>query len=198
MIPNLQWFFRMEKTKSSKYKGKTKRGAVSGFDGIGGTNTEDWLQLLKKNKPEGDWRQWKQIKICYGIINWTWTYNFGGNGGDEATEFIQKLIAPFGLVQHMEELVKQEKCQHNYQVLPNDVKEAFPLILKETYNSSAIFVQCSNTGDQFGTFYWLHCTYCINHFLPTASETYKGTFQNQLRLRIWWPTEMKSKSTTKR
>ena len=36
-------------------------------------------------------------------------------------------------------------------------------------------VQCTNTGNQgFGTFNWLYCTYCINHFLLTALETYKN------------------------
>ena len=104
--------------------------------------------------------------------NSLWTYNPGGNGGDEATEFTRKFIAPFGIVQHMEEFVKQEMCQHSYQVLPNDVKEAFPLISKET---STMSVQCTNTGDQrFRTFYWLNCTYRINHFLPTALKTYKS------------------------
>ena len=83
---------------------------MSSFDGIEGTNTEKRLQLVKKNKLEGDWRQWKQIKIHYGIINRTWTYNPGGNGGDAATEFTQKFIATSGMVRHMEELVKQEKC----------------------------------------------------------------------------------------
>ena len=97
------------------------------------------LQLFKKNKPEGDCRGWKQVRIRYGIINRTWTYNPGGNGSDEATVFAQKFIAPFGMVRHMEELVKQEKYGHNYHVLPN-VKEAFPLISKQTYNSSAISV----------------------------------------------------------
>ena len=98
------------------------------------------LQLFKKNKPEGDCQGWKQVRIRYGIINRTWTYNPGGNGSDEATVFTQKFIAPFGMVRHMEELVKQEKCRHNYHVLPNNVKEAFPLISKQTYNSSAISV----------------------------------------------------------
>ena len=75
----------------------------------------------------------------------------------------------------MEELVKQERCRHNYQVLPNDVKETFPLISKETYNSSAMYVQCTNTRDQgLGTFYLLYCTYCINHFLLTVLKTYKS------------------------
>ena len=101
--------------------------------------------------------------------------NSGDNGGDEVPESTQKFIASFGMVQHVEELVKQEKCQHNYQVLPNDVREAFPLILKETYNSSGMSIQCTNAGDQgFGTFYWLYWTYCINHFLPTTLETYKS------------------------
>ena len=31
-----------------------------------------------------------------------WTYNLGGNGGAEATELTQKLIAPFGMVWHMD------------------------------------------------------------------------------------------------
>ena len=101
MTPNLEWLFRMEKTKNSKYKGKPKWGAVLGFDDIGGTNTEKWLQLFKKNKPEGDQQWWKQIKICCGIINLTWAYNSGGNSGDEETEFSKKFIAPFGMVQHM-------------------------------------------------------------------------------------------------
>ena len=53
----------------------------------------------------------------------------------------------------MEELVKQEKCQHNFQVLPNDIKGASSLISKETYNFSAM--QCSKTGDQkFSTMHW--------------------------------------------
>ena len=57
-------------------------------------------------------------------------------------------------------------------VMRNDVKETFPLISKEIYNSSAMSMQCTNTGDQrFGTFYWLYCTYCIIHFLPTALDT---------------------------
>ena len=170
MIPKLEWLFRMEKTINSKYKGKPKQGAVSGFDGIGDTNTEKWLQLFKKNKPKGYWQWWKLIKICYGLINRTWTFNSSGNGGDQATEFTQKFIAPFGMVWHMEEFVKQEKCQHNYQVLANDVKATFPLISKGTYNSSAMSVQCTNRGDQgFGD-----CTSCIIHFLPTALETYKS------------------------
>ena len=71
---------------------------MSGFDGIGGTNTEKQLQLFKKNKPEGDWQQWHHIKTRYCIFNGMWTYNLGGNGGAEATELTQKLIAPFGMV----------------------------------------------------------------------------------------------------
>ena len=132
LILETKFIYRMEKTKNSKYKGKSKQGVVSGFDDIRGTNTEKQLQLFKKNKPEGDWPQWKQIKIHYGIINQTWIYNPGVNGGAEATEFTQKFFAPFEMVEHMEELVKQEKCQHNHQVMSNDVKEAFPLMSKET------------------------------------------------------------------
>ena len=86
--------------------------------------------MFKKNKPEGDWQLWKQIKICYGIINRTWTYNPGGNGGDEATKLTQKFITPFQMVRHMEELVKQEKCGHNYQVLSNDVEGGIPPDIK--------------------------------------------------------------------
>ena len=100
----------MEKTKNSKYKGKPKCGFVSGFDGIGGTNTKKQLQLFKKIKPEDDWQQWRQIEIHYDIINQTWTYNPGDNGGDEATKFTQKFAVPFVMVWRMEELVKQEKC----------------------------------------------------------------------------------------
>ena len=97
MIPNPEWLFRMDKTKNSKYNGKPERGALSGFDGTGGIDTKKRLRLFKKTKPEGDWRRWKQIKIRYGIINRTWTYNSGGSGGDEATEFTQKFIASFGM-----------------------------------------------------------------------------------------------------
>ena len=89
------------------------------------------------------------------------------------------------MVWYMEELVKQEKCRHNDQVLPNDVKEAFPLISEETYNSSAMSVQCTNTGDQgFGTFYWLYCTYCINHSSQLPWKHTQVTSQNLLRLGI--------------
>ena len=53
----------------------------------------------------------------------------------------------------MEELVKQEKCQHNFQVLSNDIKDASLLISKETYYFSAM--QCNKTGDQeFSTIHW--------------------------------------------
>lgn len=122
----------MEKTKNIKYKGKPKQGTVSGFADIGGTNTEKQLQLFQKNKPKSDWRRQKQIKILYSIVNRTWTYNPGGNGGDEVAEFTQKFTAPFGMVRHMDQLAKQERCPYNYQVLLNDVKEAFPLVSKET------------------------------------------------------------------
>ena len=47
------------------------------------------------------------------------------------TEFPKNFIALFGMVRHMEELVKQEKYWHNYQLLPGDVKEAFPLMCSE-------------------------------------------------------------------
>lgn len=50
MITNLEWLFRIEKIKNSKNQNKPKRGAVLGFDGIGGANTEKQLQLFKKNK----------------------------------------------------------------------------------------------------------------------------------------------------
>ena len=119
------------------------------------------------------------------------------HGEDKETEFTQKFIASFGMVRQTEELVKQEKCKHNYQVLRNDVKEAFLLISKETYNtynSSATSVQCTNTGDQgCGTY----CTYSINHFLTTALKHTQVTSQNLLRVRIWYPIGMRSKSTVK-
>ena len=48
------------------------------------------------------------------------------------------------------------------------------MVSKEAYNVLAMSVQCTNRQDQeFETFYWLYCTYCINHFLLNALETYK-------------------------
>ena len=32
-------------------------------------------------------RRWKQTKIRYDLINRTWVYNSGDNGGDEGIEF---------------------------------------------------------------------------------------------------------------
>ena len=46
MVSNLEWLFKIEKTKNIKYKGKPKQGTVSGFGDIGGTNTEKRLQLF--------------------------------------------------------------------------------------------------------------------------------------------------------
>ena len=44
-------------------------------------------------------------------------------------------------------------------------------------------MQWTNTGDQgFGTFYWLNSTYCINHSVPTALETYKSYLPESAKL----------------
>ena len=88
----------------------------------------------------------------------------------------------------MEELVKQEKCQHNFQVLPNDIKGASSLISKETYNFSAM--QCSKTGDQkFSTMHWSYSAPIASIITPPPPPPPSP--------RIWCLSGMRLKPTTK-
>ena len=92
----------------------------------------------------------------------------------------------------MEELVKQEKCQHNFQVLPNDIKDASLLISKETYYFSAM--QCNKTGDQeFSTIHWSYSA----PIAPITPPPPPLPSQNLLRLSIWRLSGMRLKPTAK-
>ena len=69
---------------------KTKRGALTGFDGIKGNMTAKRVKDWNKNPPAGRWRAIKQTKIKYTYVLQTWKY-------DDNIHII-KHMCPFGMV----------------------------------------------------------------------------------------------------
>ena len=99
----------------------------------------------------------------------------------------------------MEEVVKRDKCWHNYQVLPNDIKKAFPkyqqrLITFQLCLYSTPIQEIKHLGHFTG--YTVPNASIISSPLPWKHT--KLTSQNLLRLRIWCPTGMRSTPIIKR
>ena len=99
----------------------------------------------------------------------------------------------------MEEVVKRDKCWHNYQVLPNDIKKAFPkyqqrLITFQLCLYSTPIQEIKHLGHFTG--YTVPNASIISSPMPWKHT--KLTSQNLLRLRIWCPTGMRSTPIIKR
>lgn len=90
---------------------------------------------------------------------------------------------------HIEELVKQEKCSHSYHVLCN-----VRLTIIQPCLCSAPIQAMENFGHSTG--YTSPTASIISFHLPLKHT--KVNSQNLLRLRIWYLTGMRSKSTIKR
>ena len=150
-------------------KKKPNRASAKGFDGVGGKLTEKRLKTLKKNPPHGDWRRWKVMKIKYTLITRVWNYRDDLHN----YEVTQRHFAPWGMVQHLQQLLKADVCC-NFQALPVEVKEGMPSLQQAFYNPKAMTVSCSNDGDLgYSRFYWLYCTFCMSNVLPGVLELCK-------------------------
>ena len=97
---------------------KEKRGEVTGFDGILGTETAKRVKNWNKNQPTGRWRKLEQVKVRYILINQTWTHL--------DKEFSRKHIAPYGMKIFLKKLLEQKR-NTNKKTIPNDIREALGL-----------------------------------------------------------------------
>ena len=68
---------------------KPKRGTVTGFDGVRGSNTTKRIHLWDKNQPSGRWRRVELVKVRYTYIKQTWTH--------QDKTFTKTHIWPYGM-----------------------------------------------------------------------------------------------------
>ena len=129
----------------------SKRGAVTGFDGITGTATASRLKSWEKNQPAGRWRKVCQVKIEYTYIHQTWHHL--------EKEFTRIQICPWGMKTYISKLLQEEKVC-NKQAIPLDVREGLGLVT-DAFDANDIKVTCKDDGNKgYKKFYLLYCDKC--------------------------------------
>ena len=183
-----------------------KRGEVTAFDGIRGTETAERIKNWNKNQPSGQWRKLEQVKVNYTYIVQTWTHL--------DKEYTRKHISPYGMKTFVTKLLEQRR-NTNKRSIPNDVREALELGADSDFDQNDIKLTCSDEGDEgMGTFYLLFCSKCqevkpsllVKRFpsilptLPSIKDIQDSwdqmiaedpSIKKEVDICAWWPLSLK-------
>ena len=131
----------------------SKRGEVSGFDGVQGSATSKRIKSWNKNQPSGRWRKIKRFKLKYTILNQTWYF--------QEKSFTKKHISPFGMKEFLKDLFSKER-NTNKKGIPVDVKSQLGLDKEENFSKDDIKIVTEDEGDKgYDNFMVLYCEKCV-------------------------------------